>query len=84
MGFKTITIKEDVYRELLRAKGNDESFSDFLDELVKEKKKKPDISKYYGAWKMGEKEWKRVESAIKKNRELADRNYKEKLDRLFR
>jgi len=33
MGFKTLTIKEEVYKKLLAVKRNDESFSDLLERL---------------------------------------------------
>ncbi len=33
MGFKTLTIKEDVYKKLLAIKGKNESFSDLLERL---------------------------------------------------
>ena len=33
MGFKTITIKESIYKKLLLMKRNDESFSDLFDRL---------------------------------------------------
>jgi len=84
MVFKTITIKESVYKELLSAKGKEKSFSEFLDKLVKEKKKSPDLSKFYGAWEMSDTEWKRIERDMKKRREGADKNYRERLERLFR
>jgi len=37
MAFKTITIKEDTYRKLLKIKRKDESFSDLLDRFVGER-----------------------------------------------
>ena len=82
MGFKTITIKEDVYKELLKVKGEEESFSEFFDKLVK--KKKPDLMKFAGTWKMSNAEWKRIERKMKKRRELAGKNYRERLERMFR
>ncbi|MBS3802834.1 MAG: hypothetical protein KGY65_08815 [Candidatus Thermoplasmatota archaeon] len=35
MGFKTITIKESIYKKLLLLKRKDESFSDLFDRLSK-------------------------------------------------
>ena len=35
MGFKTLTIKEEVYKKLLAIKRKDESFSDLLERLSK-------------------------------------------------
>ena len=34
MPFKTLTIKEDVYKKLVAIKRKDESFSDLLDKLI--------------------------------------------------
>ena len=83
MGFKTITIKEDVYKELLEEKGKEESFSEFFDKLMKEKKKKPDIMKFAGAWnKMSDKEFEKINKSIKELRESADKNFKERIKRL--
>ena len=36
MGFKTITIREDIYKKLLAIKRRDESFSDLFERLVRE------------------------------------------------
>jgi Uncharacterized ACR, COG1753. len=36
MVFKTITIKEDIYKKLLAVKRKDESFSDLFERLVSE------------------------------------------------
>ena len=36
MVFKTITIREDVYKKLLAVKRKDESFSDLFERLVRE------------------------------------------------
>ena len=83
MSFKTITIKERVYKELEKAKEKGESFSDFFERMIREKKKAPDLRRFYGAWKMNDKEWKGIESTIKKRKETADKEYRKKLERLF-
>lgn len=36
MGSKTISLKEETYERLRRTKGEDESFSDVIDRLVRE------------------------------------------------
>lgn len=36
MGSKTISLKEETYNRLHRAKGEDESFSDVIDRLLRE------------------------------------------------
>lgn len=83
MSFKTITIKEAVYKELLLAKGKEESFSELLGKLVKEKKKKSDLSKFYGAWKISDTEWKKIEATLIKRKKGADKNYRGRLERIF-
>lgn len=81
MGFKTITIKENVYKELMKVKGN-ESFSEFFEKVTKERKKKPDLMRFYGAWKMSKKEADRVEKAMKKYRRSFDKSFHERVKRL--
>ncbi len=76
MSFKTITIKDRVYEELIKIKGEDESFSDLFEKMVR--KEKPDLSRFYGVWKMNDREWKKIEKAIKERRDSADSNWKER------
>ncbi len=47
---KTISVTEDVYNELLRVKGRDESFSEFFTRILKEQRKNLDAS--FGTWKL--------------------------------
>lgn len=80
MAFKTITIKERVFRELSKAKGADESFSDFFERMVHERK--PDLMRFAGAWKPmknGEKET--IRSAMKEFRLDFEGSFKERLSR---
>ena len=58
MGFKTITIKDELYRDLLKLKRKDESFSELFERLAK--REKPDLMMFAGAWKMSDDEWKRI------------------------
>lgn len=81
MRFKTLTIKEAVYNELLKTKGSEESFSNFLGRLVR--KSRPDFTKFYGAWNVSEKEWDKIEKLLKRRRKEADKNYRERIKRLF-
>ncbi|MBI2543600.1 MAG: antitoxin VapB family protein [Candidatus Aenigmarchaeota archaeon] len=81
MGFKTITIKEEVYKKLLRAKNNEESFSEFLDKTVS---KRPNIERFYGAWKMSKKDAESIKKTIRKYREDATENFHERIKRSFR
>jgi predicted CopG family antitoxin len=41
MTSKMISIREEVYRDLKRLKGSDESFSDLIERLIKSQKKNP-------------------------------------------
>jgi len=41
MTSKMISIREDVYRDLKRLKGPNESFSDIIERLIKSRKKNP-------------------------------------------
>lgn len=76
MGFKTITIKDSVYRKLVKAKGKEESFSAFFDRIVK---KKPDLWKYYGAWNLAKGEKERIMTRIEERRKLLDAEWKERV-----
>ncbi len=49
MGTKTISIREEVYDLLKSIKRENESFSDVIGKLAK--KKKPDLSEYFGVLK---------------------------------
>lgn len=44
---KTITLRDDVYDNLVRLKQNEESFSDVIKDLLE--RKNPDIEQYFGA-----------------------------------
>jgi len=78
MGFKTITIKTSVYNKLVKAKKENESFSEFFDRTVS---KKPDLWKYYGAWKLKKGEAKKIKKEIMLERERMDKEWKERLKR---
>jgi predicted CopG family antitoxin len=82
MKFKTVTIKEEVYKELLRIKRRDESFSEFFKRIGK--KERPDFKKFYGAWSnLSNEEFERIALAIKELRISADKSYEERIKRLF-
>ena len=82
MRFKTLTIKEAVYRELLKAKGEKESFSELFDRMVKETKGKPNLMKFAGAWKMTDDEHKTVKASVKAYRKSFNKSFRERLERL--
>ena len=78
MGFKTITIKESVYDKIVTAKRKGESFSDFFDRIVR---RKPDIWKYYGAWKLKKGEKEKIMGRIRAGRDRLDMEWKERVKR---
>ena len=82
MGFKTITIKDEVYRDLLKLKRKDESFTELFKRLTE--REKLDLTRFAGAWKMSDDEWKKIERVLKERRRSADRNFEERVKRLFR
>lgn len=81
MGFKTLTIKEEVYEKLMKAKGKEESFSDFLERTVS--KEKPDLMKFYGAWKMSKEEAEKVKKTIREYREVTNKRFHERVKKVF-
>lgn len=85
MGFKTLTIKDKIYGKLIRIKPKEESFSEFLDKLVEAKTKKVDIMKFAGAWnKMSDEEFKKIKTAITGFRESANKNFEDRMKRVYR
>ena len=85
MGFKTLTIKEDVYNELINVKGKNESFSEFFAKIVKKMRGSPDLKSYYGAWKnMPKKDFENVELGIKRIRVSADKNFRERVKKAIK
>ena len=75
---KTITVRDDVYRKLNEIKGN-KSFSDIIEELIKEslslRKKK--LKKYFGI--LSNEEAEELEREIKEMRKRSDENINRKL-----
>ncbi|MBS7635404.1 antitoxin [Candidatus Bathyarchaeota archaeon] len=65
---KTITIKDDVYKELLKLKREGKSFSDILIELLE--RKRTDLTAFYGIFK-DRKLWEEIEGEIQKVRKGA-------------
>lgn len=77
MPFKTITIKDYVYKELLKAKRESESFSSLFERLVK--RGRPDIYKYFGGWKATAKEVKSVNAELARARKSLDEDFSKRL-----
>ena len=70
MTSKTISVREEVYDMLEKEKLPEESFSDTLTRLVKEKGKISDLA---GAWSdLDEEELESIEKGMKKVRDSAD------------
>jgi len=82
MPFKTITIKHKVYKELSKAKLEDESFSDMFERMLHEKK--PDLMEFAGAWKMGKDEEKDLEASMKGYRHSFDTDWETRRKRFIR
>lgn len=81
MRFKTLTIKDAVYRELLKVKNREESFSNLFSRMIKEGKSKPDLMKFAGAWKITKGEYKDVKASVADYRKSFNKSFKERLER---
>ena len=64
MGVKTITVTEEAYRMLAKEKKEDESFSEVIKRLTKERGK---LSDSLGAWKMTDEEAEEIFSSLRRN-----------------
>ena len=73
MAFKTITIKDHVYTDLLKAKGKNESFSGLFERLVKGGRQ--DIYKYFGKWKASAAEVKHINAELAKERKSLEKEF---------
>ena len=64
MGVKTITVTEEAYKMLAKEKKEDESFSEVIKRLTKERGK---LSDSLGAWKMSDEEAQEIFSSLKRH-----------------
>ena len=64
MGVKTITVTEEAYKMLAKEKKQDESFSEVIKRLTKERGK---LSDSLGAWKMTDEEAEHIFSSLRRN-----------------
>jgi predicted CopG family antitoxin len=64
MGVKTITVTEEAYRMLAKEKKADESFSEVIKRLARDRGK---LSDSLGAWKMTDKEAEQIFSGLKQH-----------------
>ena len=64
MGVKTITVTEEAYKMLAKEKKEDESFSEVIKRLTKDRGK---LSDSLGAWKMTDEEAQEIFSSLKRH-----------------
>jgi predicted CopG family antitoxin len=64
MGVKTITVTEEAYKMLAKEKKEDESFSEVIKRLTKERGK---LSDSLGAWKMTDQEAEQIFSSLRRS-----------------
>ncbi len=69
MGVKTITVTEEAYMLLAKEKKGEESFSQVIKRLTRDRGKLADS---LGAWKMSEKEAEEVFSSLRKHWKKTD------------
>jgi len=78
MGQKTISLTEAVYRKLVKRKPKNQSYSEFLDELLEEKKPKriDEISQFNGCLEDGKiNEWDSIlEGLYEDRKKVSNRN----------
>ena len=64
MGVKTITVTEEAYKLLAKEKKEEESFSQVIKRLTKDRGK---LSDSLGAWKMSDREAEEIFSSLSRN-----------------
>jgi predicted CopG family antitoxin len=64
LGFKAITVTEEAYKILRMEKKGDESFSEVIKRLAKERRR---LSDSLGAWKMTDQEAEQIFSNLRRN-----------------
>ncbi len=82
MGVKTITIKEKVYKDLIKVKSKDESFSDLFERLIEEKK--PDLKSFFGVWKLTDVESANVKKGLDAFRKDFDDDWSRRLREILK
>ncbi len=80
MVIKSLTITEDAYGTLKRLKYENESFSDVILRIGREKTNV--LDRYFGICKMSEGEAQNLFTSIKENRRQNEKQYQEKQKRL--
>ncbi len=64
MGVKTITVTEEAYRLLAKEKKQDESFSELIKRLTRDRGR---LSDSLGAWKMSDEEAQKIFSDLRRH-----------------
>lgn len=64
MGFRTISVSDEIYKKLVSLKHGRESFNEFFERLWK--REKLDLKKFFGTWKMSDLEQKEMNKDLKK------------------
>lgn len=77
MGFKTITIKTTVYKELAKIKQSDESFSDLFGRLMGEKR--VNLMDFAGAWNLTEKDFSDTKRRMAEHRKRFNEDFDKRL-----
>lgn len=81
MPFKTITIKENTYKKILRSKKHGESFSELFERTFGEEKS--NLQPYFGAWKMSKTEATQFKKELATMRKEADRSFDRRMSRVL-
>ncbi len=64
MGYKTISVSDEVYTKLASLKHPGESFNEFFVRVAE--KQTVDLKKFFGAWKMSDREEKAMKKDLRK------------------
>jgi len=78
MGTKTISIKDEAYKALIREKTGNESFSDIILRIAKKSGK---VSDCFGTWKMSDKEEEAVWAELLKGWHLVQERISDEVSR---
>lgn len=64
MGYKTISVSDEIYKKLVALKRTGESFNTFFERVAE--KEGVDLKKFFGAWKMTDREKREMEKDLDK------------------
>ena len=81
MAVKTLTIMEDIYSDLVKAKKEDESFSQLFRRLLKENR--TSVDEFFGVLSdLDEKDMKKVKVGMEEFKKSADKSFNRRLREL--